>query len=74
MESVRKVYSPVSGDIRHSVGEERRGGEGQLLLYTVPKEIDFQRYDTKCSKENDIHVLRGIFRAVSFSSTLNVLL
>ena len=31
-----------------------------LELYTVPKEIDFPRYSTKCSGENEI--LRGIFR------------
>ena len=32
-------------------------------VYTVPKVIDFPRYNTKCSGENEI--LRGIFRAVS---------
>ena len=29
-----------------------------LLLYTVPKEIDFSRFNMKCSRENVI--LRGI--------------
>ena len=33
------------------------------LAYTVPKEIDFPRYDMKCSGENMI--LRGIFHEVS---------
>ena len=31
--------------------------------YTVPKVIDFPRYNTECSGENEI--LRGIFRVVS---------
>ena len=31
--------------------------------YTVPKEIDFPRYNIKCSGENVI--LRGIFHVVS---------
>ena len=30
--------------------------------YTFPKEIDFPRYNTKCSGENE--TLRGIFRVV----------
>ena len=35
------------------------------VLYTVPKEINFSRYDMKCSGENVI--LRGIFLVVSCS-------
>ena len=31
-------------------------------VYTVPKVIDFSRYNTKCSSENEI--LSGIFRVV----------
>ena len=34
----------------------------QLHNYTVPKEIDFPRYNMKCSRENVI--LRGIFHVV----------
>ena len=33
------------------------------ITYTVPKEIDFPRYNMKCSGENVI--LRGIFRVLS---------
>ena len=33
------------------------------ILYTVPKVIDFKRYNIKCSGENVI--LRGIFHVVS---------
>ena len=38
------------------------GGRG-VLQYTVPKVIDFPRYNMKCSRENVI--LRGIFHEVS---------
>ena len=31
-------------------------------MYTVPKVINFPRYNTKCSGENEI--LRGIFRVL----------
>ena len=34
-----------------------------VAIYTVPKVIDFSRYITKCSEENEI--LCGIFCAVS---------
>ena len=34
-----------------------------MWAYTVPKVIDFPRYNTKCSGENEI--LRGIFHALS---------
>ena len=33
------------------------------MAYTVPKEIDFPRYNMKCSRENVI--LRKIFHVVS---------
>ena len=34
-----------------------------VLIDTVPKVIDFPRYSTKCSGENEI--LRGIYRVLS---------
>ena len=34
-----------------------------MLIFIVPKVIDFQRYNMKCSGENEI--LRGTFHVVS---------
>ena len=41
--------------------------------YTVPKEIDFPRYNLKCSGENMIHTTRNILCIIMVSTTFNVL-
>ena len=49
-------------DINHS-SEDQVITENCVRKYTVPKAIDFPRYNTKSSGENEI--LRGIFRVIS---------
>ena len=45
------------------VSRDKKIPVSSIPLYTVPKKIDFPRYNMKCSGENAI--LRGIFHVVS---------
>ena len=50
-------------------------GERSILVaeYTIPNEIDFPRYNMKCSGENVCSTMRNISCSIMFSTTFHVI-